>query len=154
MPNLGKRVCLTWENALTLLFHLYFPIYMHHDICDRGGAVALLIRAAHNNLATSESPYYALASWSQVVDREAFIDRMAAGRTSISKADIVGVAVPRASGKLESPDEPFRPASEDSDRRASPAQPLPNPASRARPRQESFCELTEPASSSTLRTKA
>jgi hypothetical protein len=103
--------------------------------------MALLIRAARNNLTTSESPYYALASWPEVIDCDKFIDRMAAGRTSFSKADIVGVfqlareelarllaegcyvntpfgaAVPMASGKLESPDEPFRPTSEDSDHR-------------------------------------
>ena len=35
--------------------------------------MALLIRAAHNNLPTSESPYYALASWSEVVDCDTFI---------------------------------------------------------------------------------
>ena len=44
-----------------------------------------------NNLGTSQSPYYALASWSEVVESEAFIDRMAAGRTTISKTDILAV---------------------------------------------------------------
>jgi hypothetical protein len=103
--------------------------------------MALRIRAARNNLATSESPYYALAIWSEVVDCDKFIDRMAAGRTSFSKTDIVGVfqlareelarllaegcyvntplgaAMPRASGKLDSPSGRFRPKSEGSSHR-------------------------------------
>lgn len=53
--------------------------------------MSLTIRAMRNHLGTSEKPYYALASWSEVVESEAFIDRMAAGRTTISKTDILAV---------------------------------------------------------------
>jgi len=42
--------------------------------------MALTIRAMPINLGTSESPYYALASWSELVDCDAFIDRMAEGQ--------------------------------------------------------------------------
>jgi DNA-binding domain/Domain of unknown function (DUF4469) with IG-like fold len=95
--------------------------------------MALRIRAVRNNLGTSESAYYALASWSEVVESDDFIRRMAAGRTTLSKTDIIAVfqlareelcrllaegcyvktplgsAIPRASGKLGSPHEPFQP---------------------------------------------
>jgi hypothetical protein len=57
----------------------------------RSTAVALTIRAMRNNLGTSENPYFALASWSEVVDNEAFIDRMTTGRTTLSKTDILAV---------------------------------------------------------------
>jgi hypothetical protein len=91
-----------------------------------------------NNLGTSESPYYALAAWSKVVDSEAFIDRMAAGRTTLSKTDILavfqlareelsrllaegyyvktplGAALPVAKGRFSSPDDSFLPKSPDS----------------------------------------
>jgi len=97
--------------------------------------MALSIRAMRNNLGTSTSPYYALASWSSVVDSEAFMDRMAAARTTISKTDILavfqlareelgrllaegcyvktplGAALPMARGKFLSQDEPFLPKS-------------------------------------------
>jgi hypothetical protein len=95
--------------------------------------MALRIRAARNNLGTSESAFYALAAWSEVVESDDFIERMALGRTTLSKSDIMAVfqlareelarllaegcyvktplgsAIPRASGKLKSPDEPFQP---------------------------------------------
>ncbi|MGA2548345.1 MAG: DNA-binding domain-containing protein [Rectinemataceae bacterium] len=95
--------------------------------------MALKIRAVRNNLGTSESPYYALAAWSELIETEDFIDRMAAGRTTLSKTDIVAVfqlareelthllaegcyvktplgsAIPRATGKLDSPFDPFQP---------------------------------------------
>jgi len=101
--------------------------------------MALNIRAMRNNLGTSRSPYYALASWPGVVDTEAFIDQMAAARTTISKTDIVavfqlareqlgrllaqgfyvktpfGAALPLAKGTFLSPDEPFLPKSPGSD---------------------------------------
>jgi len=51
----------------------------------------LTIRAMRNHLGTSEYPYYALASWYDFIDSDAFIDRMAAGRTTLSKTDIVAV---------------------------------------------------------------
>ncbi len=95
--------------------------------------MALTIRAMRNNLGTSESPYYALASWSDVVESEDFIDRMAKGRTTLSKTDIVavfqlareelvrllaegcyvktplGAALPIASGRFRSQKESFSP---------------------------------------------
>jgi hypothetical protein len=58
---------------------------------SRGDAMALTIRAMRNNLGTSESPYYALASWSELVETDAFIDRMSAGRTTFTKTDIIAV---------------------------------------------------------------
>ena len=91
-----------------------------------------------NNLGTSESPFYALASWSEVVDSEKFIDRMAAGRTTLSKTDIIavfqlareelarllsegcyvktplGAALLVATGKFSQPRDPFLPKSPDS----------------------------------------
>jgi hypothetical protein len=91
-----------------------------------------------NHLGTSEKPYYALASWSEVVDSEAFIDRMAAGRTTLSKTDIVavfqlareelarlladgcyvktplGAALPVAKGSFRSSSDPFLPRNPDS----------------------------------------
>jgi hypothetical protein len=103
--------------------------------------MAINIRTARNNFGTSESPFYAVASWSQTIDRDRFIDRMAAGRTSFSKADILGVfqlareelasllaegcyvdtplgaAMPRASGTFASRDEAFRPEAEGCDHR-------------------------------------
>jgi hypothetical protein len=101
--------------------------------------MALTIRAMRNNLGTSESPYYALASWSELVDCDAFINRMAAGRTTLSKTDILAVfqlareelgrlladgcyvktplgsAIPIAKGRLASPTEAFRPGRRGSD---------------------------------------
>jgi hypothetical protein len=86
-----------------------------------------------NNLGTSESPYYAFAAWSETVGSEGFIDRMAAGRTTLSKTDIIavfqlareelgrllaegryvctplGAALPVAKGKFLSPSDPFLP---------------------------------------------
>lgn len=53
--------------------------------------MALKIRAIQNNLGTSDSPYYALAARSDLIETEAFIDRMAAGRTTISKTEILAV---------------------------------------------------------------
>jgi len=100
--------------------------------------MALTIRAMRNNLGTSESPFYALASWSEVVDSEKFIDRMAAGRTTLSKTDIIavfqlareelarllsegcyvktplGAALLVATGKFSQPRDPFLPNSPDS----------------------------------------
>jgi hypothetical protein len=97
--------------------------------------MALTIRAMRNNLGTSDSPYYALATWSEVVENETFIDRMAAGRTTLSKTDILavfqlareelgrllaegcyvktplGAALPVAKGRLDSPDDSFLPNS-------------------------------------------
>jgi len=96
--------------------------------------MALTIRAMRNNLGKGSSPYYALASWSGIVEPEDFIDRMAAMPTTLSKTDIVAVfqlareelsgllaegyyvktplgsAIPRASGKLATESEPFLPA--------------------------------------------
>jgi len=95
--------------------------------------MALRIRAIRNNLRSGPNPWYALASWSDTIESEAFIDRMAAGRTTLSKTDILavcqlareeltkllaegcyvktplGAALPVATGALSSPDEPFRP---------------------------------------------
>ncbi|HUX42420.1 MAG TPA: DNA-binding domain-containing protein [Rectinemataceae bacterium] len=95
--------------------------------------MALRIRAIRNNLRSGPNPWYALASWSDTIESEAFIDRMAAGRTTLSKTDILavcqlareeltkmlaegcyvktplGAALPVATGVLTSPDEPFRP---------------------------------------------
>jgi hypothetical protein len=97
------------------------------------GAMPLRIRATRNNLGTSDSPYYALASWSEIIESDEFIARMASGRTTLSKTDIIAVfqlareelgrllaegcyvktplgsAIPRASGKFGSPDDPFQP---------------------------------------------
>lgn len=53
--------------------------------------MALTIRALRNHFSTNANPYYAHASWSQVVETEAFIDRMASGRTTISKIEILAV---------------------------------------------------------------
>jgi hypothetical protein len=88
-----------------------------------------------NNLGTSDDQFYALASWSELVESEAFIDRMAAGRTTLSKTDIVavfqlareelcrllaegcyvktplGAALPVAKGRFRSPSDPFLPKS-------------------------------------------
>jgi hypothetical protein len=95
--------------------------------------MSLKIRAARNNLGTSESAFYAFASWSTVVESDDFIDHMASGRTTLSKTDIIAVfqlareelvrlladgcyvktplgsAIPRASGKLDSPTDLFQP---------------------------------------------
>lgn len=103
--------------------------------------MALSVRAARNNLGTSDSRYYALASWSEVVDCDRFVERMAAGRTTFSKAEILGVfqlareelislladgccvktpfgtATPRASGTFSTPNEAFRPGAEGHDHR-------------------------------------
>jgi hypothetical protein len=100
--------------------------------------MALTIRAMQNNLGTSESPYYALASWSELVEADDFIDRMAAGRTTLSKTDIIavfqlareelsrllaegcyvktpiGAALPVAKGSFRSPSDPFLPKSPNS----------------------------------------
>ena len=95
--------------------------------------MALTIRAIRNNLGSGARPWYALASWSELIESDAFIDRMAAGRTTLSKTDILavfqlageeltkllaegcyvktplGAALPVATGALSAPDEPFRP---------------------------------------------
>jgi hypothetical protein len=95
--------------------------------------MSLTIRAMRNHLGTSEKPFYALASWSGVVDSDAFIDRMAAGRTTLSKTDIIavfqlareelgrlladgcyvktplGAALPVVKGGFFFPDDPFLP---------------------------------------------
>lgn len=100
--------------------------------------MSLTIRTMRNHLGTSEKPYYALASWSEVVDSEAFIDRMAAGRTTLSKTDILavfqlareelarlladgcyvktplGAALPVAKGSFRSSNDPFLPRNPDS----------------------------------------
>lgn len=97
--------------------------------------MALTIRTMRNHLGTSDKPYYALASASEMVECEAFIDRMASGRTTLSKTDIVavfqlareelgrlladgcyvktplGAALPVARGALRDADEPFLPRS-------------------------------------------
>jgi hypothetical protein len=101
-------------------------------------SMALAIRAMRNNLGKGASPYYALASWSGLVESEDFIDRMAATPTTLSKTDIVAVfqlareelssllaegyyvktplgsAIPRASGKLATTADPFQPNRADS----------------------------------------
>jgi hypothetical protein len=93
----------------------------------------LTIRAMRNHLGTSEYPYYALASWYEFIDSEAFIDRMAVGRTTLSKTDIIavfqlareelarlladgcyvktplGAALPVAKGSFRSASDPFLP---------------------------------------------
>jgi len=95
--------------------------------------MALRIRAIPNNLKSGGKPYFAYASTSDLVESEEFIDRMAAGRTTLSKTDILAVfqlareelsgllaegcyvktplgsAYPVARGAFESPFEPFRP---------------------------------------------
>ncbi|MGO8693597.1 MAG: DNA-binding domain-containing protein [Rectinemataceae bacterium] len=100
--------------------------------------MAVTIRAMRNNLGTSESPYYALASWSRVVESQAFMDRMAAGRTTLSMTDIIavfqlareelgrllaegcyvktplGAALPVARGRFNSSGDPFLPKNPDS----------------------------------------
>jgi len=53
--------------------------------------MALTIRAMKNNLGTSENPYYALASWSGIVESDDFLNRMAQARTTLSKTDILAV---------------------------------------------------------------
>jgi hypothetical protein len=53
--------------------------------------MALNRQAARNTFGTSDRPYYALASWTQSIDCERFIDRMAQGRTTFSKTDIIAV---------------------------------------------------------------
>ena len=103
--------------------------------------MALTIRAARNTFGTSDRPYYARASWGTAVDTERFIDRMAEGRTTLSKTDILavfqlereelatllsegcsvrtplGTAMPRASGTFAALDEPFLPGAKDGDHR-------------------------------------
>jgi hypothetical protein len=103
--------------------------------------MALSIQAVRNTFGTSDRPYYAQASWTQSIDCERFIDRMAHARTTLSKTDIVavfqlareelasllaegyyvatplGAAIPRASGTFAALDEQFRPDAEDSDHR-------------------------------------
>ena len=95
--------------------------------------MSLTIRAMRNHLGTSEYPYYALASWYEFIDSDAFVDRMAAGRTTLSKTDIVavfqlareelarlladgyyvktplGAALPVAKGSFRSTSDPFLP---------------------------------------------
>ena len=80
-----------------------------------------------------DTPCAALASWSEVVDTDKFIDRMAFARTTISKTEILavfqlareeltslladgcyvktpfGAAMPRATGKFKNPSESFQP---------------------------------------------
>lgn len=97
--------------------------------------MALTIRTMRNHLGTSDKPYYALASVSELVECEAFIDRMASGRTTISKTDIIavfqlareelgrllaegcyvktplGAALPVAKGAFREADDPFLPRS-------------------------------------------
>jgi hypothetical protein len=103
--------------------------------------MALKIRAMKSNLGTSKRAWFAQASWSRLVDSEAFINRMAAARTTISKTEILavfqlareelcsllaegcyvktplGAVLPVAGGSFGSPDEPFRPNSPDSGHR-------------------------------------
>ena len=103
--------------------------------------MALSIQAVRNTFGTSDRPYYAQASWTQSIDCERFIDRMAHARTTLSKTDIVavfqlareelasllaegyyvatplGAAIPRASGTFAALDEQFRPDAKDSDQR-------------------------------------
>lgn len=95
--------------------------------------MALRIRAIPNNLKTGDKPYFAYASSSDLIESEEFIDRMAAGRTTLSKTDILAVfqlareelsclladgcyvktplgsAYPVARGAFASPLEAFRP---------------------------------------------
>ncbi len=95
--------------------------------------MSLTIRAMRNHLGTSEYPYYALASWYEFIDSDAFMDRMAAGRTTLSKTDIIavfqlareelarlladgcyvktplGAALPVAKGSFRSTSDPFLP---------------------------------------------
>jgi hypothetical protein len=104
-------------------------------------SLAITIHAARNNLGTSKSRYYALASSSRSVSCDQLVDRMAAGRTTFSKAEILGVfqlareelvgllaegcyvntpfgaVMPLASGTLSSPSEAFRPGAEGLDHR-------------------------------------
>jgi hypothetical protein len=95
--------------------------------------MSLTIRAMRNHLGTSEYPYYALASRYDFIDSDAFMDRMAAGRTTLSKTDIIavfqlareelarlladgcyvktplGAALPVAKGSFRSRSDPFLP---------------------------------------------
>ena len=95
--------------------------------------MSLTIRAMRNHLGTSEYPYYALASWYEFINSDAFMDRMAAGRTTLSKTDIIavfqlareelarlladgcyvktplGAALPVAKGSFRSRSDPFLP---------------------------------------------
>lgn len=95
--------------------------------------MAVGIRAVRNNLPANEGSYYALASWSSLVRADSFIDKMAKGGTTLSKADIVavfqlareeltklladgcyvqtplGAVMPRASGRFRSPTQRFEP---------------------------------------------
>ena len=97
--------------------------------------MALRIRALRNNLPGDKERWYAFASHPSTIGTEAFIDRMAAGRTTITRTEILAVfqlareeltallaegyavstplgkAVPVASGRLAGPDEAFRPRS-------------------------------------------
>jgi hypothetical protein len=95
--------------------------------------VSLTIRAMRNHLGTSDKPFYALASVSEIIQSETFIDRMASSGTSVSKPDIIavfqlareelgrllaegcfvktplGVALPVAKGAFREADDPFLP---------------------------------------------
>ena len=100
--QLGRDSCPTWRRlpsklgtTAAQLGKIPFPkLGAFNHQAGRAAFIshmALTIRAMRNNLGTSESPFYALASWSEVVDSEIFIDRMAAGRTTLSKTDIIAV---------------------------------------------------------------
>jgi hypothetical protein len=100
--------------------------------------MAVKIRAVRNNLGTGSLPWHAQASWSRLVDTEAFVNRMAAGRTTVTRTEILavfqlareelcallaegcyvktpfGAALPVAKGSFKDMHEAFRPDSRES----------------------------------------